>query len=58
MFEHHFDVYMALVWTMERVMDKDSRVEVYAPLPFKHNFSTIVLSIMVLCIHLKISSKP
>ncbi|KAJ7158594.1 hypothetical protein C8R46DRAFT_1109642 [Mycena filopes] len=44
-FGFHFDVYMALVWTLERVMGNNQSgggVQVYAPLPFGFNFSTIV----------------
>ncbi|KAJ7678981.1 hypothetical protein DFH06DRAFT_975171 [Mycena polygramma] len=44
-FGYHFDVYMALVWTLERVMGRSETggsVEVYAPAPFGHEFQTIV----------------
>jgi hypothetical protein len=40
-FGFHHDVYMALVWTMERVMQTGS-VEVYADTPFGYDFQSIV----------------
>ncbi|KAJ7455257.1 hypothetical protein B0H11DRAFT_2067394 [Mycena galericulata] len=44
-FGFHHDVYMAVVWTLQRVMDRSSAggsVEVYAPQPFGFEFQTIV----------------
>ncbi|KAF7316684.1 hypothetical protein HMN09_00401300 [Mycena chlorophos] len=44
-FGFHFDVYMALVWTLERVMarpDMQGSVEVFAEQPFGYQFHQIV----------------
>ncbi|KAF7312498.1 hypothetical protein MIND_00263500 [Mycena indigotica] len=41
-FGFHFDVYMALVWTLERVMAQSGAVEVYAEQPFGFDFQNIV----------------
>ncbi|KAJ6458883.1 hypothetical protein DFH09DRAFT_1231861 [Mycena vulgaris] len=44
-FGFHFDVYLSLVWTLQRVMDKSQTggtVEVYAPQPFGFDFQRIV----------------
>jgi hypothetical protein len=44
-FGFHFDVYMSLVWTLERVMGRSpsgGAVEVYAPSEFGFEFQTIV----------------
>lgn len=44
-FGFHFDVYMSLVWTLERVMGRSpagGAVEVYAPAEFGFEFQTIV----------------
>jgi hypothetical protein len=44
-FGFHFDVYMSLVWTLERVMGRSPSggvVEVYAPAEFGFEFQTIV----------------
>jgi len=42
-FEPHFDVYMAVVWTLKRIMLKDQGdVQVYRTKPFKHKFQEIV----------------
>jgi hypothetical protein len=43
-FGFHFDVYMALVWTLQRVMDRSQTgsVEIYTPAPFNFEFQTIV----------------
>ncbi|KAJ7761987.1 hypothetical protein DFH07DRAFT_814798 [Mycena maculata] len=42
-FGFHHDVYMSLVWTLERVLDQTGgTVEVYAPQPFGFEFQTIV----------------
>ncbi|KAJ7312333.1 hypothetical protein DFH08DRAFT_897285 [Mycena albidolilacea] len=41
----HMDVYMSLVWTLQRVMDRSQTggtVEVYAPFPFIFDFRTVV----------------
>jgi hypothetical protein len=41
----HFDVYMSLVWTLERAMSRSQTggvVEVYAPAPFSFKFQSIV----------------
>jgi len=38
----HFDVYMAVVWSLERVMKGNGSVQVYAPSPFPHDFEQIV----------------
>jgi hypothetical protein len=44
LFFGHFDVYMALAWTLQRVMgrSKTGSVEVYIPTPFGFKFQTIV----------------
>jgi hypothetical protein len=39
-FGYHVDVYMALVWTLERVINKP--VPVYAGQPYHHGFSDVV----------------
>ena len=41
-FGAHFDVYMALVWTLERVMKNEGKVQVYARTPFMFDFNRIV----------------
>jgi hypothetical protein len=44
-FGFHHDVYMSLVWTLQRVMGRSptgGTVEVYAPFPFGFEFQTIV----------------
>lgn len=42
-FGYHFDVYMALAWTFERVMQEASgQILVYASQPFYFNFDSIV----------------
>ncbi|KAH9479939.1 hypothetical protein JR316_0008536 [Psilocybe cubensis] len=40
-FGYHFDVYMAVVWTLQRVM-KEGKVQVYTPGPFYFDFQRIV----------------
>jgi hypothetical protein len=37
----HYDVYLPLVWTLQRVMKGHGNVQVYARLPFLHNFKKI-----------------
>ena len=39
-FGYHVDVYMALVWTLERVTNKP--IPVYADQPFHHGFTDLV----------------
>jgi hypothetical protein len=41
-FPHHFDVYLALVWSFERVMKGRGSLQVYAPSPFYYDFQTVV----------------
>jgi hypothetical protein len=41
-FIFHFDVYLALVWSLARVMNGSGSVQVYAHLPFYFDFQTIV----------------
>jgi hypothetical protein len=42
-FGFHHDVYMSLVWTLERVMGQNGgTVQVYAPVPFGYDFQTII----------------
>ncbi|KAJ8519067.1 hypothetical protein ONZ45_g3952 [Pleurotus djamor] len=41
-FGFHHDVYLALAWTMERVMNKHGKLQVYANLPFAYAFQDIV----------------
>ncbi|KAH9479942.1 hypothetical protein JR316_0008539 [Psilocybe cubensis] len=40
-FGFHFDVYMAVVWTLQRVM-REGKVQVYTPGPFYFDFQRIV----------------
>jgi hypothetical protein len=40
-FGFHFDVYLALVWTMQRVMKGQGNVQVYAETPFAYEFQNI-----------------
>ncbi|KAH6914689.1 hypothetical protein BKA70DRAFT_1510095 [Coprinopsis sp. MPI-PUGE-AT-0042] len=44
LFGAHFDVYMAVVWTLGRVM-KEGRIQVYSNGPFRFDFQTVVESI-------------
>ncbi|KAF8206217.1 hypothetical protein K438DRAFT_1816815, partial [Mycena galopus ATCC 62051] len=49
-FGFHFDVYMSLVWTLERVMGRNSTggvVEVYAPDEFGFGFQTITFDELI-----------
>jgi len=41
-FVFHFDVWLALVWTIQRVMKGHGHVQVYGPTPFAYDFDTIV----------------
>jgi hypothetical protein len=41
-FPFHFDVYFALVWSLERVMKGYGSVQIYADLPSFFDFQTIV----------------
>lgn len=40
-FAYHFDVHLALVWTIQRVLKGIGHVQVYAPAPFGFNFQNI-----------------
>lgn len=40
-FGFHHDVYMAVVWTLQRVLTQGS-IQVYAPFPFAFDFQTVV----------------
>lgn len=40
-FGYHFDVYMAVAWTLQRVM-KEGNVQVYTPGPFYFDFQKMV----------------
>jgi hypothetical protein len=39
-FPFHFDVYMTVVWTLDRIM-KEGKVHVYSDGPFRFDFQTI-----------------
>ena len=42
-FGAHFDVYMAVAWTLQRIMRKDEgNLQVYAATPFLFNFQEVV----------------
>jgi hypothetical protein len=42
-FGAHFDVYMAVVWTLQRIMLKEPRnLQVYARMPFGYKFQEVV----------------
>ena len=42
-FGAHFDVYMTVAWTLQRIMLKESgNLQVYAPTPFLFNFQEVV----------------
>ncbi|KAJ7691577.1 hypothetical protein B0H17DRAFT_934873 [Mycena rosella] len=44
-FDDHHNVYLSLVWTLQRVMDRSpsgGALQVYAPVPFKFGFQEIV----------------
>ena len=42
-FVAHFDVYMAVAWTLQRIMPKESgNLQVYASTPFLFNFQEVV----------------
>ena len=43
-FGAHFDVYMAVAWTLQRIMAKDqgSNLQVYAKVPFLYKFQEVV----------------
>ena len=42
-FGAHFDVYMAVAWTLQRIMLKEpGNLQVYAPTPFLFNFQEVV----------------
>jgi hypothetical protein len=41
-FPFHFDVYLALAWTMHRVMSNAAQLQVYAHQPFLYGFQDIV----------------
>jgi len=41
-FGFHFDVWLALVWTIQRVLKGHGHVQVYGPTPFAYDFDTIV----------------
>jgi hypothetical protein len=41
-FGFHFDVYLALVSSLEQAMDDRGSIQVYAPSPFEYNFQTMV----------------
>jgi hypothetical protein len=40
-YDYHFDVYLALVWTLERVIKGHGSVQVYAATPFAFGFQNI-----------------
>jgi hypothetical protein len=41
-FGFHHDVYMALVWTLGKVLQNTGTIDVFAPFPFGFDFGTIV----------------
>ncbi|KDR85773.1 hypothetical protein GALMADRAFT_386327 [Galerina marginata CBS 339.88] len=41
-FGFHFDVYMTVAWTLQRVMKGEGNVHVYGPQPFYYDFGRIV----------------
>lgn len=42
MFGYHFDVYLSLVWTLERLVKQGTSIQVYTPEPYHFNFEEIV----------------
>lgn len=40
-FGWHFNVYLPLVWSMQRVLKGQGNVQVYADTPFEHNFQNL-----------------
>lgn len=40
-FAYHFDVYLPLVWSIQRVLKGAGHLQVYAPTPFGFNFQNV-----------------
>ena len=40
-FGWHFNVYLLLIWSMQRVLKGQGNVQVYADTPFEHNFQNL-----------------